>query len=403
VKILVVNSGSSSLKYVLFDMEGEEPIARGIVEKIGEGDSVLKHKARGEESEKPVVAADHEAAFKVMLDALLHETSGVIKGLGEVDAVGHRVVHGGEMFTESTLVTREVEEAIEKYSTLAPLHNPANLLGIRAARRFFPGVPHVAVFDTAFHQTMPRVAYLYALPRELYEKYRVRRYGFHGTSHKFVSMKAAKILGVPYERFNCITAHLGNGCSLTAVREGKSVDTTMGLTPLEGPMMGTRSGSVDPGVIFFLNREAGMDLARLDQVLNRESGLLGVSGVSNDVRDLMEAGDDGNERARLALEMFAYQVRRCIGAYLAVLERTDAIVFTAGIGENAVNVRAAICRGLSALGVRLDEKRNRECVGREGRISADDSAVAVLVVPTNEELMIARDTMRVSRKAEVMK
>jgi acetate kinase len=322
----------------------------------------------------------------------------VITSPDEVYAVGHRVVHGGEAFFESSLITEEVEKVIEEYSRLAPLHNPPNLAGIRAAKKFFPRAPHVAVFDTAFHQTMPEVAWLYAIPYELYEKYGIRRYGFHGTSHRFVSMRAAQILGIPHDRFNCITAHLGNGVSLAAIRNGKSVDTTMGLTPLEGTVMGTRSGTIDPSIITFLAEHAGMTLEQIDEMLNKKSGLLGISGISNDVRDLMAAADKGNERAMLALDIFAYSVRRFLGARMAVLDRVDAIVFTAGIGENSPPLREKICAGLDHLGVEFDAERNKGVIGKEGEISKPGSPVKVLVVPTNEELMIARDTAQIAGK-----
>jgi len=403
MKVLVINSGSSSLKYELFDTDGEVSLAKGIVEKIGEEGSRLRHQDGDEETTKDVQAKDHDEAFQVMIDALLGDGNGVLKDTKDIDAVGHRVVHGGEAFVESTLITEEVERTIEQYADLAPLHNPPNLRGIRAAKRFFPDVPHVAVFDTAFHQTMPEHAYLYALPFDLYERYGIRRYGFHGTSHRFVSRRAAEILGVPYSGFNCITAHLGNGCSLAAVKGGKSVDTSMGLTPLEGPMMGTRSGSIDPSILLFLQEHAGLSAEEIDSLLNKKSGLLGVSGVSNDMRDIHKAADTGNKRAQLALDMFAYQVRRYIGAYLAVLGRTDALVFTAGIGERDTKIRARICRGLENLGIVIDDKRNEEHAGKEGVISTDDSPTKILVVPTNEELMIARDTLEIARKMEARK
>jgi acetate kinase len=402
MKILVINSGSSSLKYILYNMEGgaENVLAKGVIEKIGEKISFLKHKANDSETRREVQARNHEEAFAVVITALMGDGKAVIKSTDEVDAVGHRIVHGGEAFFESTLITEEVEKVVQDYCRLAPLHNPPNLVALRAAQKFFPRVPHVAVFDTAFHQTMPKVAYMYAIPYEFYEKYGIRRYGFHGTSHRFVALRAAQILGIPNDHLNCITAHLGNGVSLAAIRNGKSVDTTMGLTPLEGMVMGTRSGTIDPSIISFLIENAHMTLAEIDNMLNKKSGLLGISGVSNDVRDLWAAAEKGNERAMLALDMFAYSVRRFLGARMAVLDRVDAIIFTAGIGERDPRLREKICSGLEHLGIDFDAERNRNCIAREMEITKPGSRVKVLVVPTNEELMIARDTAEVARKAK---
>jgi acetate kinase len=402
MKILVINSGSSSLKYILYDMEGgaENVLAKGVIEKIGEKVSFLRHKANDNETKREVQAKNHEEAFAVVTTALMGDGNAVIQSTDEVDAVGHRVVHGGEAFVESTLITDEVEKVVQDYCRLAPLHNPPNLVAIRAAKKFFPRAPHVAVFDTAFHQTMPKVAYMYAIPYEFYGKYGIRRYGFHGTSHRFVAMRAAQILGIPYDRFNCITAHLGNGVSLTAVRNGKSVDTTMGLTPLEGTVMGTRSGTIDPSIISFLIENAHMTLAEIDNMLNKKSGMLGISGVSNDVRDLWAAAEKGHERAMLALDMFAYSVRRFLGARMAVLDRVDAIIFTAGIGEHDPGLREKICAGLEHLGIDFDAEKNKTCIAKEMEISRPGSPIKVLVVPTNEELMIARDTAEVARKAK---
>lgn len=399
MKVLVINSGSSSLKYLLYDMDGERVLAKGIVEKIGEKTSFLKHTSNGKEMVKEHKAPDHDAAFHLMIEALLDEGHGVIRSTGEVAAVGHRVVHGGETFMQSTVITQEVIRTIEEYFSLAPLHNPPNMAGIRAAQKAFPSVPHVAVFDTAFHQTMPKQAYLYALPYDLYETDRVRKYGFHGTSHRFVSMRAAEILGVPRSEFNCITCHLGNGCSLTAVKNGKSVDTSMGLTPLEGVVMGTRTGDFDPAIVFYLASRKGLTLPQMDKMFNKQSGLLGVSGVSNDVREIQKAADGSNGRARLALDIFAYRVRKYIGAYLAVLGKTHAIIFTGGIGENACRVREAICADMDPLGVRFDKEKNGRTFGKEAVISTEDSPVKVMVVPTNEELLIARDTLAVAQHA----
>ena len=395
MKILVINCGSSSIKYQLFDMADESLLARGLVEKIGEDSSALTHTA-GEHVlsyEEPI--PDHEQALDHIRKALLDPESGVIASPDEIDAIGHRVVHGGEGFVESTLITDEVIATIEDFCDLAPLHNPPNLVGIRSAAKAFPGKPHVAVFDTAFHQTMPEHAYVYAMPYELYREKRIRRYGFHGTSHRFVTARAAEMLGVPLGDFSAITCHLGNGCSMAAVANGQSVDTTMGLTPLEGLVMGTRSGDIDPAIIFFLARANGYSLDDIETMLNKQSGLLGLSGVSNDVRELLEAAPT-HERARLALDVFCYRIRKYIGAYLAALGGAHAVVFTGGIGENAIPMRRQILAGLDAIGIELDEAANADARGREADISTPASPVRILVVPTNEELMIARDTLAVA-------
>jgi len=398
MKILVINCGSSSVKYQLFDMEDESLLARGIVEKIGEGTSIVNHAAGEQEVRYEAAIADHEQAFAHISRALMDPRSGVIQSADEIDAIGHRVVHGAEAFVESTLVDEEVITALEDYSALAPLHNPPNLTGIRSAAKAFPGKPHVAVFDTAFHQSMPKHAYIYALPYELYAEKRIRRYGFHGTSHRFVTARAAEILDVPLDQFCAVTCHLGNGCSMAAVARGRSVDTTMGLTPLEGLVMGTRSGDIDPAIIFFLAREHGLRLDEIDHLLNKESGLLGLSGVSNDVRTLLEVAQD-DERVRLALDVFCYRIRKYIGAYLAALGRAHAVVFTGGIGENAVPLRRQILEGLDHLGIELDRAANEAARGCEADISLPTSRVRILVVPTNEELMIARDTLALAQKA----
>ncbi len=398
MNVLVINCGSSSIKYQLFDMTTEQVLAKGLVEKIGEATSGFRQQGVRGETEREVSAPDHEAAFALLVEGLMSKEHGVIESKDEVAAVGHRVVHGGEAFVESQLITDEVIATVEDFCSLAPLHNPPNLVGIRAAMRAFPDAPHVAVFDTAFHQTMPKHAYVYALPYELYAEKRIRRYGFHGTSHRFVTQRAAELLGVPVDQFNAITCHLGNGCSLTAVKGGQSVDTSMGLTPLEGMVMGTRSGDIDPAIIFHLCGREGMELAEVDKMLNKKSGLLGLSGVTNDVREITEAAEQGHERAELALQVFAYRVKKYIGAYLAVLGRTDAIVFTGGIGENAAGMRSRICTGLDALGVKLDAARNASCAG-DCAISADDSPVKILVVHTNEELLIARDTQQIASQS----
>jgi len=396
MRVLVINCGSSSIKYQLFQMEGERLLAKGIVEKIGEEVSVVSHTADGHQVRYEAKVPNHEEAFSHIRKALMEGEAAVISSPEDIDAIGHRVVHGGEAFVESTLITDEVIAVLEEFSPLAPLHNPPNLVGIRVADKVFPGRPHVAVFDTAFHQTMPPTSYLYALPYELYEKARIRRYGFHGTSHRFVSQRAAEILGKPLDAFNCITCHLGNGCSMAAVRGGKCVDTSMGLTPLEGLVMGTRSGDIDPAIIFHLAREEGFSLDQIDKLLNKKSGLLGVSGLSNDCRTLLEAAPS-NQRARLALDIFCYRLRKYVGAYLAVLGHTDAVVLTGGIGENSAPIRAMALEGLEELGIELDPQANEAAAGREATISTTTSRIAILVVPTNEELMIARDTVAVAR------
>ena len=389
--ILVLNCGSSSVKYSLFDMEQENEVAEGSVERIGEAAPLLKHAWGDASIQRTVEAADHSVALHRIREVLLDPERGPQVN---VAAVGHRVVHGGEAFFQSTLITAEVVATIREFSALAPLHNPPNLSGIEAAQQFFPNVPHVAVFDTAFHQSMPKHAYLYALPYELYKEERIRKYGFHGTSHRFVSTRAAEILGKE-NGMTGVTCHLGNGCSLAAILDGKSVDTSMGMTPLEGVVMGTRSGDIDPAIIFHLADTCGMELREVNQLLQRRSGLLGVSGVSNDLREIHQAGVDGNERAEIAQAVYAYRVRKYIGSYLAALGRADAIVFTGGVGENSVDMRRRILEGLDGLGMVFDAERNAACVGREGEISAPGSPIKLLVVPTNEELLIARHTHQI--------
>jgi len=398
MKILVINCGSSSIKYQLFDMKDETLLARGLVEKIGEETSALKHTAGDNVLAYEEPMPDHAVALDHIRKALLDPDSGVIASPDEIDAIGHRVVHGGEAFVESTLITDEVIATIEDFSDLAPLHNPPNLVGIRSAEKAFPGKPHVAVFDTAFHQSMPKRAYVYAIPYELYSDKRIRRYGFHGTSHRFVTARAAEMLGVPLDEFFAITCHLGNGCSMAAVANGKSVDTTMGLTPLEGLVMGTRSGDIDPAIIFFLARANDYTLDDIDKMLNKQSGLLGLSGVSNDMRELIEAAPT-NDHAQLALDVFAYRIRKYIGAYLAALGKAHAIILTGGVGENAFPVRKMILEGLEGLGIKLDQAANDGMRGAEADISTPDSPIRILVVPTNEELMIARDTLAVAGTA----
>ena len=399
MNVLVVNCGSSSIKYCLFDMvEPAAPavLASGIVERIGEATSGLRHEAGGRECAREAEAPDHEAAFGLMVEALTEGEAAVVASPGDIDAVGHRVVHGGERFAESIRIDDEVIAAIEAWVDLAPLHNPPNLTGIRAAMALMPNVPHVAVFDTAFHQTLEPDAYLYALPYELYREHRIRRYGFHGTSHRYVSEVAAEMLGKAAGETNLITAHLGNGCSAAAVRGGRCVDTSLGMTPLEGLVMGTRSGDLDPAIIFHLVRTLGMSVDEVDDLLNRRSGLLGVSGVSNDMREVTRAADEGNERADLAIRLFCHRLRKYIGAYTAELGRVDALVFTGGIGENAAHIRQRTCEGLAPLGYVLDAEANAADPNGPRDVAAKDSRSRILVIPTDEEAMIARDTARIA-------
>ena len=392
MNILVINCGSSSLKYQLINSETEGVLAKGLCERIGIDGMLTYQPEDGEKEKSEIAMPTHTEAINAVLAALTNEKSGVIKSLSEVGAVGHRVVHGGEKFTSSCLINDESMKAIEECNDLAPLHNPANLIGIRACQELMPGVPMVAVFDTAFHQTMPDVAYTYGIPYEYYEKYKVRRYGFHGTSHSYVSKRTAEIVGKPYDQMKIIVCHLGNGASISAVNCGKSVDTSMGLTPLEGLVMGTRSGDLDPAIIDFVGKKEGLSLDEMNEVLNKKSGMLGISGVSSDGRDLEAAAETGNKRAQLALDVFDYRVIKYIGAYAAAMNGVDAIAFTAGIGENNIKMRKDVCSSLTYLGVKLDEEKNN-VRGEERIISADDSKVQVLLVPTNEELAIARETL----------
>lgn len=394
MNVFVVNCGSSSLKYQLINSDTEEVIAKGLCERIGI-DGRLTHKPTGKETVvKDVAMPDHKQAVSYVLEALTDEVSGVIKDLSEIDAVGHRIVHGGEKFASSVLITDEVLEAIEECNDLAPLHNPANLIGIRACQDLMEHVPMVAVFDTAFHQTMPKKSYLYGLPYEYYEDYKIRKYGFHGTSHSFVSKRLLELINKTKEPSKVIICHLGNGSSVTAVKDGKSVDTSMGFTPLDGLIMGTRSGSLDPAVLQFLAGKLGCSLDDVVTILNKKSGVAGISGVSSDFRDLDQASMDGNERATVALEMFAYRTALYIGSYVAALNGVDAIAFTAGIGENNFKMRKMIVEYLGYLGITLDEEKNK-IRGEEVCISTDDSKVIVYVIPTNEELAIARETVAI--------
>ena len=392
MKVLVINCGSSSLKYQLIDAQTEKALAVGLCERIGI-DGRLNHTPAG--GEKVVInkdMPDHEVAVQMVLDELTDEKYGVISDLKEIDAIGHRVVHGGEKFASSVVINDEVMAAIEECNPLAPLHNPANLIGIRACQAIMPGVPNVAVFDTAFHQTMEPTAFMYGLPYECYEKYKVRRYGFHGTSHSFVSKRAIALAGLDPENSKVIVCHLGNGASVSAVKNGKSVDTSMGLTPLEGLVMGTRSGDIDPAIIEYLDHAMDKSLEEVMKILNKESGVYGLSGVSSDFRDLEKAADEGNKKAQLAQDVFGYRVAKYIGAYTAAMNGVDAIAFTAGLGENNGIMREHVCSFLGYLGVEIDKEKN-SVRGEETIVSTPNSKVKVLVVPTNEELAIARETM----------
>ena len=394
MKILVLNCGSSSLKYQLIDMENEAVLCIGLVERIGIEGSILTQKKDGVEGKyvKEQQMKDHQDAIKLVLEGVLDPTYGGVKDMKEIDAVGHRVVHGGEKFASSVIITEEVEEAMRKCSELAPLHNPANLMGIDAIKAVLPGVPNVGVFDTAFHQTMPASSYLYGLPYRLYTEYGVRRYGFHGTSHKYVSQRAAEMLGKDIADLKIITCHLGNGASIAAVDGGKVVDTSMGLTPLEGLIMGTRCGDIDPAIIPFIMKKENLDADGVDKLMNKESGVYGMTGISSDFRDICDAAAEGNQQAIDALDAYHKRVKKYIGAYAAEMNGVDAIVFTAGLGENGIEDRLAIASNLEVLGVKMDAEANN-VRGKETVISAADSKVKVLLIPTNEELMIARDTL----------
>lgn len=395
MKILVINCGSSSLKYQLIESTDGNVLAKGLAERIGINDSLLTHNANGEKIKIKKDMKDHKDAIKLVLDALVNSDYGVIKDMSEIDAVGHRVVHGGESFTSSVLINDEVLKTITDCIELAPLHNPANIEGIKACQQIMPNVPMVAVFDTAFHQTMPDYAYLYPIPYEYYTKYRIRRYGFHGTSHKYVSNRAAEILNRPIEDLKIITCHLGNGSSIAAVKYGKSIDTSMGFTPLEGLAMGTRSGNIDPSIISYLMEKENISAEEVVNILNKKSGVYGISGISSDFRDLEDAAfKNGDERAQLALNVFTYRVKKTIGAYAAAMGGVDAIVFTAGVGENGPEIREFILDGLEFLGFSLDKEKNK-VRGKETIISTPNSKVSVMVVPTNEEYMIAKDTEKI--------
>ena len=395
MNVLVINCGSSSLKYQVLDMTNEELICKGLVERIGMEGSVISHTKTG--MDKFVLEApmkDHKDAIGHVIDALKDEEHGVVKDMNEIGAVGHRVVHAGEKFAHSVLITDDVIKALEECVELAPLHNPPNLLGIAACQELMPDTPMVGVFDTAFHQTMPPQSYIYAIPYEYYEKYGIRRYGFHGTSHQYVSERAAEMLNVNIEDLKIITCHLGNGASVSAIKRGKCIDTSMGLTPLEGLVMGTRSGDIDPAIVTYIREKENLEQGVANEILNKKSGMLGISGVSSDFRDIEAAAEEGNERAMLALKVFAQRVKFYIGGYIAEMNGVDAIVFTAGVGENDMGMRDIICNEMGNLGIKLDLVKNK-VRGKEMVISAEDSKVKVLLIPTNEELMIARDTYNI--------
>jgi acetate kinase len=395
MKVLVINAGSSSVKYYLYQMPEAEVLANGLVERIGDSNSKLVQFCGDKRHCEQTRIKDVARAMGLLLDTLVRADVGVLKSLSEIGAVGHRVVHGGEEFTGSVIIDESIIASIEKYADLAPLHNPPNLAGIRAVEHRLPGVRQVACFDTAFHATIPKVAYMYAVPYDLYEEYGIRRYGFHGISHRYVARRAAAIMGRGKYDINAITCHLGNGCSVTAVRQGRSVDTSMGLTPLEGVPMGTRCGDIDPGLLFYLE-EKGYGVKLLKVLCNKKSGLLGISGLSNDVRSLEELASKGNERAELAIDIFCYRIKKYVGAYTAVLDTVDALVFTGGIGENAVHLRQQICTGLTQIGIRINEAANLAAVAEEAEVGTTDSRARVFVIPTNEQAAIAHDTYELS-------
>ena len=394
MKILVLNCGSSSIKYALYDMDTKTVMTSGGAERVGLDGAFVKVKlANGEKRKVMHDIPEHTEGVKFIFSLLVDPEIGVIKDLKEIDAVGHRTVHGGEKFNKSVRLTEEVLKVYEECNDLAPLHNPANLKGIRAVQELMPEMPQVGVFDTAFHQTMPKEAFMYALPYELYEKYGIRRYGFHGTSHRYVSQRVCEFLGVKAEGKKIITCHIGNGASIAAVKDGKCVDTSMGLTPLEGLIMGTRSGDVDGGALTFIEKKLGLDADGLSDLLNKKSGMLGITGVSSDMREIEKAFEEGNERAKLAFDMYFYRIRKYIGAYAAAMDGCDIIVFTAGVGENQPSLREEVCKKLTYLGVEIDVEKNKNLRGKEAIISTPESKVAVCVIPTDEELMIASDTM----------
>ncbi|MGG1876985.1 acetate kinase [Paenibacillus cisolokensis] len=404
MNILVINAGSSSLKYQLYDMSDESVLAKGLVERIGMDSSILTHKPTGKQEVTEVSEIlEHTTAIRKVLGMLTDAEHGVISSIHDIQAVGHRVVHGGESFKESALVNSEVKSEIRRLFDLAPLHNPASMMGIQAAEANMPGIPQVVVFDTAFHQTMPEKSYLYAIPRVLYNKYKVRRYGAHGTSHAYISQAAAEFLNRPLEDLKIITCHIGNGASLTAVQGGKSVDTSMGMTPLEGLMMGTRSGDLDPAIVPYVMNKEELTVNEVNSMLNKHSGLLAISGVSSDMREITEGMEKGEPNSTLAFEMYEYRLRKYIGSYAAAMNGVDVIVFTAGVGENSIVLRQRVLEQLTYLGVELDEELNKIRSGEPRRISTANSKVEVLVIPTNEELVIARDTHRIVQASQLEK
>ncbi|GLI09974.1 acetate kinase [Paenibacillus tyrfis] len=393
--VLVINAGSSSLKFQLYEMEDESVLAKGKVERIGMESAILTYEPEGKQDVREVSEIlEHTTAIRKVLDMLVHPVHGVLESAQRIDAVGHRVVHGGESFSNSALVNEEVKQEIKRLFDLAPLHNPAHMLGIQAVEANMPNVPQAVVFDTAFHQTMPPVTYLYPIPMVLYKKHKIRRYGFHGTSHAYVSERAAAFLGRPLRELKLVTCHIGNGASCTAVMDGRSYDTSMGMTPLEGLMMGTRSGDIDPAIVPFTMGKEDLTLSEVNSMLNKHSGLLAISGIGSDMREIDEARQTGDRNAALAFDMYEYRLRKYIGAYAAAMNGLDAIVFTAGVGENSASLRAAVCRNLSFLGLELDEAANDRRGSDERAITTPGSRVQVLVIPTNEELVIARDTYR---------
>ena len=396
MNVLVINCGSSSLKYQLIDSDTEAVLAKGLCERIGIDGRLVYQKAGNDKEITEASMPTHKEAIQMVLEALTNEKTGAIKSLAEVNAIGHRIVHGGEKFASSAIITDEMIKAVEECNDLAPLHNPANLIGIRVCSELMPNVPQVGVFDTAFHQTMPAKAYLYGLPIEYYKNYKVRRYGFHGTSHSFVSKRAVEFLGLDKDNSKVIVCHLGNGSSISAVQNGKCVDTTMGLTPLEGVVMGTRSGSIDPAIVEYIAKKENLDLAGVMNVLNKKSGLQGMSGVSSDMRDLRAAAAEGNEDAKNAIEVLCYGIAKYVGGYVAAMNGVDAIAFTAGVGENDKATRKAVCEYLGYLGVKIDDEAN-DIRGERRVISAADSKVKVMLIPTNEELAIARETLRLTK------
>ena len=398
MKILVINCGSSSLKYQLIDMDGEKVLCKGLCERIGMESSMITHDANGHKATTPAIFPTHTEAFAEVVKKMTTGEGKCIDDVSEITAIGHRVVHGGEKFKASCLITDEVINTIRELSPLAPLHNPAGILGIEAARKVFGNVPMVAVFDTAFHSTMPPKAYMYAIPYEYYEKYGVRRYGFHGTSHKYVAHKAAEYLEEPIERLKLITCHLGNGCSISAIDHGVAVDTSMGLTPLDGLMMGTRCGAIDPAIVPFIMEKENLTAAEVNDLMNKKSGLLGISGISNDLRSVRQASEEGDERAQLAYDMYSNSAKKYIGQYIAVMGGVDAIVLTAGVGENCDKMRRMIFAGLQPLGIKIDLEKNRKGLRGEREISMDDSEVRIVIIPTDEEYMIARDTYQLVKE-----